>query len=661
MKRIALERLIFHNFKGFRDFTLSAHGGNVDAFGNNGSGKTTLFDGFTWLLSGKDSNNRTDFEIKELDSTGNVRQHKLEHEVEGIFLVNGKRKAYRRVYAEKWTKKRGALTDSLEGHETAYYLDGVPVTKKEYDADVAQLMPEEMFKLLTSPTYFNEQIKWQDRRKLLLEVCGDVTDAEVIHSNKELQPLEGILRERDIDKHKAVVAERMKRINQEIKDIPIRVSEAQRGMPEVAELSEEVLHDDLQLLQQRVADKEQELVRLQNGGQTAELQRQVAEIDSKQLGIKTMLQTSALDAVARQREHVTGLQRELDSLIRTADDYQYKIRTHEQRITNLDQERAQLRSEFTTVNAEGFTHTANDDCPACGQLLPEHRRQEVLEKAQAEFNRKKADRLEAIQSRGRAAKSESDQLTEEIEQFRIKLEQSTEQQQLLTDRVQADEMELSNLRSNVQDPSNNEEYRSLQEERSHICRQMDEIQQNTAIAQQAIRENIVELQREISSYQGELAKFDQVRRQQARITELDQQEKALASEYERLQHELFLIEEFTRGKVSMLQSRIDSKFKYARFRLFEEQINGGLREVCDTLYNGVPYNGGLNNAARINVGLDIINTLSEHFGVTAPIFVDNAESVTQLIHTDTQLIRLVVSEQDKQLRIETKNEIREAM
>ena len=84
--------------------------------------------------------------------------------------------------------------------------------------------------------------------------------------------------------------------------------------------------------------------------------------------------------------------------------------------------------------------------------------------------------------------------------------------------------------------------------------------------------------------------------------------------------------------------------------------------MCETTYNGVPYSGGLNNAARINTGLDIINTLSEHYGFVAPIFVDNREAVTQLIETKAQVISLVVSKPDKVLRVEYEgNVLREAV
>ncbi|WP_339063597.1 hypothetical protein [Tepidibacillus marianensis] len=157
------------------------------------------------------------------------------------------------------------------------------------------------------------------------------------------------------------------------------------------------------------------------------------------------------------------------------------------------------------------------------------------------------------------------------------------------------------------------------------------------------------------------AKYAQAKTIESRIQELKQQEKNLAAEYEQLEQELFLTEEFIRTKVNLLEEKINSKFKFARFKLFETQINGGLAEVCETTFNGVPYSSGLNNAARINVGLDIINTLSEHYGISAPIFIDNAEAVTSLNETKGQQICLVVSEKDKQLRIEAQTNIREAV
>jgi hypothetical protein len=160
------------------------------------------------------------------------------------------------------------------------------------------------------------------------------------------------------------------------------------------------------------------------------------------------------------------------------------------------------------------------------------------------------------------------------------------------------------------------------------------------------------LQRKID----ELARIDAAAGQrqagEARIAELQAQEKHLTAEYAELEQQTYLTEEFMRTKVACMEEKINSRFKLARFRLFEQQVNGALNEVCEVLGPDlVPYNSGLNNAARINTGIDIINTLSEHYGFSAPIFVDNAEAVTKLIDTPSQLIRLVVAAGEKQLRV----------
>ena len=141
---------------------------------------------------------------------------------------------------------------------------------------------------------------------------------------------------------------------------------------------------------------------------------------------------------------------------------------------------------------------------------------------------------------------------------------------------------------------------------------------------------------------------------EARIEELKGQERDLAAEHEQLEKELFLVEGFVRAKVEMLESKINSRFKLARFKLFNEQINGGLQECCEVLFDGVPYNSGLNTGARINVGLDIIRTLSEYYQKSFPVIIDNAEAVVDLEEIDAQIICMFVSKKHRSLKWEGK-------
>lgn len=190
------------------------------------------------------------------------------------------------------------------------------------------------------------------------------------------------------------------------------------------------------------------------------------------------------------------------------------------------------------------------------------------------------------------------------------------------------------------------------QEKQQLQQEINDLQAAAADSIQSIQMEIVQLKQKREQLNVDLGKFAALVQSETRIQELQDQEKKLAAEFEKLEHELYLTEEFIRTKVNLLEGKINSKFKYAKFKLFETQINGGLQEVCETIYEGVPYSSGLNNAAKINVGLDIINTLSKHYGVSAPIFIDNAEAVTKFIDVDAQVIRLVVSEGDKTLRVE---------
>lgn len=658
MNSIILERLRARNFKGFRDFGFSTNSGNVDIYGDNGTGKTTIFDAFTWLLFGKDSANRSEqkFEIKELDSAGKVLRHKLEHEVEADLLINGRRRTFRRVYSEKWTKKRGSVTDSFEGHTTDYYVDGVPVKLSEYQAEVDSLIKEDLFRLLTSPSFFNEQLKKEERRKVLLEICGDVTDAEVIHSNPALSRLPKILGERDIEKHKDFIKNRCKEINKEIERIPDRIDEAQRNQPDLSGLIENQLDDQIAQLRSEIKAKEAEALRIQNGGETAVKEKRIREIEGELLSIQNRLQSAVLDKVASKRNEVSILQKDFDALRRQIENKRYQIQQNEQSIDFKNREADRLRAEWADVNGKAFEgHQHDTNCSACGQALPAERIQEAHAKTEAAYNRSKAEQLEQISVRGKAAKEEIRRLQDENERLNREVEQLNDQATKMKAVLVSAEAELDNYRSGIQDPKSDPNYQKLLDEKASIQMEATRLRESVQEEESRLAREVSELESCLHELERDRYKFYAFKDTEKRIAQLEGQEKSLAAEYERLQEELFLTEEFTRSKVALLDSKINSKFKIARFRLFEEQINGGLNEVCDTLYNGVPYDGGLNNAARINVGMDIINTLSEHYGFSAPIFIDNAEAVTQLIDTDAQVIRLVVSEKDKKLRIEPKN------
>lgn len=661
MKQIVLERLTLRNFKGIREFVLDAQGADVNVYGDNAAGKTTLYDAWLWLLFGKDSQNRADFEIKTLRPDG-TPIHNLDHEIEGVLLIDGRRTALRRVYKEKWTKKRGSAKAEFSGHTTEYFVDGIPVKKGEYEAEVAKIVDEELFKLLTSPTFFNEQLKWQDRRKILLEVCGDITDADVIASNPALADLPAILQNRTIEQHRKVVMARRKEINEQLERIPDRIDEAHRAKPDVSGLTEDILQKQIEALQSQIEAKQAELQRIQSGGEIAEKEKQLREAEAELLAIKNELQADTLERITEARREESRLRMEIDELQRQLDVLERRINQNEAAIMLKEKEREKLRKHWYTVNERKFeSQEQPDTCAACGQPLPAERIAEARRKAEEAFNLEKARELESITQAGKALAEEIEDLKRQNKSDAEKIGELHKEKQRNMDAHAAADAYLADLESRMTDISSDPRYIEKQQEIERIKSEILTLRSSMQGAVDAARSDLVKLRAELGLLESKRAQFDQVRQQDARIAELEEQEKTLAAEFERLEHELHLLDEFTRAKVDLLESRINSKFRIARFKLFNQQINGGLEETCEVMVEGVPYNS-LNNAARHNVGLDIITTLSEHYGIAAPIFLDNAESITRPLDTPGQQIRLIVSATDKQLRVETEQkEVKEAV
>ncbi|MBS4172086.1 AAA family ATPase [Bacillus sp. FJAT-49736] len=656
MRTIRLLELNLKNFKGVKNFSLQANGENVSAYGDNATGKTTLFDAFIWILFDKDSQNKKDFSIKTVDSLGN-ELHGLEHEVEAKFLIDGKPLSLRKVYSEKWTKKRGAAQSEFTGHTTDYFVDGVPSNKTGYTERVSSLIDEDIFKLLTSPSYFNEQLKWQDRRKTLLQIAGDVTDKEVINSNQILAELTSILNGRSIEDHRKVIAAKRREINEQLEKIPVRIDEINHGLPDINGLNKQVLEGAINQLNKDIDEKTDLISNIRNGNAISQKQKEIQEIEIELLQIKQEHESGSKDEIYKLKARIQEEQSNISILNSKLESLKNQKRYNADNINRIDESLIQLRNEWHEVNEEVFSHTDACECPACGQALPEEEVMAAREKALSQFNLSKAKRLEDISEKGKQGNEqkqkfigENENLAKEYEKVNVQI---AEKQHFLSTLSE----QLKTLETSIIDITENPQYVAKLQEKTNLESEIKGLSISSQEAITEIQQDIAKLKSEREEYQRELNKFSIVELSQKRIDELTQQERDLAAEYEKLEKELFLTEEFIRTKVNLLEEKINSKFQYARFKLFDTQINGGLQETCVTTLNGVPYDKGLNNAARINVGLDIINTLSEHYKMLAPIFIDNREAVTKLIDTKSQTISLVVSEKDKALRVENNNSL----
>jgi len=638
MKKIKIKKINLENFKGCKEFSFIPGGNDCSVFGDNATGKTTLYDAFCWCMFGKDSLNHADFDIKGLDEVGEP-VHNLEHSVECELDIDGESLVLKRVLSEKWTRKRGSASKEFTGHVTDYYINGngVPSKKKEYEANISEVIDEQAFRLLTDPRFFNEKLHWQKKRELLLEVCGDITDQDVIATNPDLEKLPTILAERSIEDHKKIITGQRKKINEDLQNIPVRIDEATKSK-KVVDTPAETVKTKLQDLNEHKAKLVQEIEDLKNDGglsqKRIELQNIIADIKFAENKFE-----QEKDAQIQEEKKKLG---PLEDQMVECETYIRKIHADINDktawISRQDEKLSNLREEWNAVNDKQFEFS--DICPTCGQMIPENQKQEALEK----FNLEKAEKLKEINQEGKAIAAEKNMVKSHLGKQDEKSSEYQNNLFIVENNIKAIKKSIETIQDKRMATI------LLYSQRDQIENGINNCSETSSDTTEQTAK-IHALDEQIEACQVLLVQIDQNKDIDKRIEELTAQEKSLAAEFERLEGELFLIEEFTRAKVSMLDEKINSRFKLARFRLFDDQINGGLTPTCITTLNGVPYSS-INSAGRTQIGLDIINTLQQHYGVSATIFVDNRESIVELPEMDCQIVSLIVSEKDQELRVE---------
>jgi len=640
-----LMRLTLTNFKGIRSFTFEPNGQDCDVFGANATGKTTIFDGFTWLLFDKNSQNKKDFNIKTLDANGEP-YHGLEHTVEAVLRVNGKLVTLKKTLTEKWTKKRGESEKQFTGHQTEHWVNDVPVKAGEYQQFINGLIGEELFRLITNPMFF-PSLHWEKQRALLLAICGDVSDEVVIASDKDLSALTEILGDHSIADYRKIVAERIKKLNDEIAKIPIRIDELSRTLGEEIDYSE--VEDELSALKSVLQDIEAQILSASHMNEAwrnkqTQLNQLYSDLNRKRSQIeleanaernKLRLEFSSLET------QIQGIKGEITSLEQQIELAQQK---HKENATLLQG----LRDEYTTMRAITFVAPSADDlfCPTCGQALPDNQSEAKIEEQRQKFEADKKRKMEANVAQGKKLKEQDDELVKNIGLYEAN--RITLLDYLSSALVDAEEIrqKLAQL-PEVIDIESHPEYQAIQQQITILEAEMDKPVEDTTSELLTKKQSLVT---EIERLNSILNSREVQAKTQERIKELEAEERKLAQQISELEGHKFLIEKFVKTKVSMLEESINSKFQAVTFKLFDTQINGGVVECCEAMVNGVPY-ADANRAAQINAGLDIINTIARHYGITAPVFIDNAEAVNELIPCDSQVIRLLVSN-DKTLRVE---------
>ena len=645
MTEIKINRLVLENFKCHKSLTLEFMGGNASIYGDNASGKTSIYDALTWLLFGKDSagNGEKNIEIKPLDASGEVKDHLAVTAVEAVLDVNGEEMTLRRTYKEVWSTKRGSSQATYDGNTSEYYVNGVPCKKNAFQETVNELVSEETFRMLTSVSHFASQISWQDRRAVLFRVAGVMDDKQILATNEAFAPLvESMGRLSMEDYKKKLLAEKRKFVGAKT-EIPARSSECQKTIQDIQGLDFAGAKAQVEALQATMNGISEQIISIEhdNAAEQKRLEIGNAQLELSQLENenKAYRNNQLVGSV-----NVHGLSVRITSLRRQQESKKRLLENESAYITSLDAKIAASRSEWMSVNGETFTV---GNCPTCGQNLPA----EQVKRAKEQFETDKQVRLSKILDAANTLKA-TKAMAED--RFNNGADEIAQIEAEISDlQVQIDAAEAAKV-----EPKDMDDYAerkdAIWEKMNQLVRELDDMLMASTDVLEKLRDEKTEIMAAISAQMAIVNKESLLDYSRQRVEELREDAKNAAECLEAIEKMLFLMDEYSRYKTRFVEDSINGLFRIARFRLFREQANGGIEDRCDVVHEGVPYIS-VNNGMKINLGIDIINTLSTAYGVRVPLFVDNAESVTQLETSANQIIRLVVSENDKELRVNYEN------
>lgn len=637
MQEIILKTLQLQNFKGIENLTIDFKN-DTQILGANGSGKTSIFDAYSWLLWDKDSNSRKDFDIKPFAENGETK-HGLESIVTGHFELDGQPLKLSKTYKEIWTKKRGNVDAVFSGNTTDYFINDVPVKKSEYNQRIERFISEKEFNLLCNPLYFSEILDKKERRAVLLSLINDVKKEDVIAIYKDLKELE--LDNYTIEEIKAMAKASAKKTNEELDSLPIRIDELEKSKNtfdftelenEKAEL-EKVIAD----IDKAIAKSSESTIVITEKNNI--IQNKLDEMRKIKLKIDEINEYKQLQATREYNQKYSDFLANKETLKCTISSkeksltiIENSIEVTHRNINNITNLLKELRQKWTTENQKQFDGSLI--CPTCKKEFDEDKKDEIL----SDFNKHKAETLTKIQNEANELKK--DLSDEEQDLLTLNADRKIILEEMLKLQNDLDNFgEFTEEKPVIEKEDYPVEYYTLQKEIEAIKQELQAISSND---NSVILQQKQHLQNSLNDIISKLALKDNNKMIDEKIKNYLAQEKELAKIFEEQQRKIFLADEYTRIYTSLVQDKINDLFKTVNFRLFETQVNSEIKETCEVTVNGVPY-PSVNNAGKINAGLDVINSLSEHFEKRVPIFVDNAESITDILEVKSQIVKLYVT------------------
>ena len=699
-KTIELVSIELINFKGATHFKLEPKGADVDVYGKNGAGKTTIYDAFTWCLFHKDSKEKTEFDF---EPRGNDVDELAGVSVSLILSVNGTERKFTKELNKKKNVKSGGINK-----EPVYYVDDLKLnTKKAYDEKVAELIDKDKFKYLTNGSYFMESLKASERREILFEYFGSKTDEEIIESNKELSPLLKYLGTSSLEDENKKLLQKKQSLEKSIKEVNPQIKGIRKALRDITEINQEALNTEKSELFISIDKEEQDLLALKNGSAVTDKKNLIKEKESQLRAAETDYSSSQKKKTADLEDKRSELRiayREVESRLTDANEEEIatalEIEKNQEYLKRLENELTNYgiqldgldgpiqRTEKELEDFKKGIYEYNRDsfdehqlsCPVCKRAYEEEDQEDMKNNFSIEQEAKEKTfvnerinsltitlndlitEFERINQLGKEASEEIEVINEKTNDLINVLLAKKETVAKITKELEQAKLEGEKVAAQIKDITDNlvpfdesEEYANIQIEIVKLSNEITELNKSIESSVEAKQQVISGFKAEVRAIDEKLAVVNEYNRQQSVIDQLIEEEKQMSAEKGEIEAELLLFENFFITKVSLLEENINKNFKFIQFKLFDYYDNGNLDEsICEPELNDVRYRD-MSNGEQIKAKIDICDTLMRAEGIYVPLFLDNAEGLTETFETDTQVIALNASKEDSSLRVNVQN------
>ena len=645
--RFTLKKISLNNFKGFEKMDVEFSPESTLIEGDNETGKTTLYDAFCYCLSKKSSDGSTDFGIKPNFAT-EIVSPSVEVEAE----IDEKPVTLKRVYQAKFTRDK-----KFSGYKTECFINGIPTGIKEFERYIADSVgEEEVFKLLTFPNYFTELMTTangetvsQRQCKALKHMANVESDKSIAESEEAFQPLLELLKRYDsVDDIQKFYKAEVKRIHQQIDDIPIRVEQQEKNILKV-EKSEVELNTMLSSVSVKIdALRTQSAPTPESMSQVNSIKEQLESARQELSEAQNKESRLMFDEKNQYIERLNEIRNSEHKNNRKVSDIESQIKSFLVRIDGLTASK-NIKSDCIKVNKvelESMNNSTPYICPMCGAELTGDNLVRKTEEFQKKYTSVKMDieewqvEIECIEKVIEEIQNEIDDLSVQKADLQKELGRLAESEAKLQEEYKS---RVESIKETVAD--------EIQSKRSTVDFLEKELKAANARCDEELKRKFSEIAYEQAKVEDEkqkilleLNKIDSNRRCQKMIEELEESRDKYSAELDKAQMYLDLSEEFIKKRSKLLEDAVNKLFDNVRFKFTREAKSGKVSESCIPTFNGQNYQD-LSASTKLICNLDIVKGFQRYYNAYLPLFIDNAEGITETIDCDAQTILLSVKKE----------------